>query len=121
MSNAAPEIRMVPVSAITVLNTRSRNKKIFQELVNSIAKLGLKKPITVSQSAPDAYNLVCGQGRLEAFVTLGQRQIPAVVIEASKEDCYLMSLAENMARRQHTPLELHWPGPHAVPVPAEPL
>jgi len=106
MSNAAPEIRMVPVSAITVLNTRSRNKKIFQELVNSIAKLGLKKPITVSQSAPDAYNLVCGQGRLEAFVTLGQRQIPAVVIEASKEDCYLMSLAENMARRQHTPLEL---------------
>jgi ParB family chromosome partitioning protein len=106
MTDATPEIRMIPVSSITVLNPRSRNKKIFQELVNSIAKLGLKKPITVSQARPGSYDLVCGQGRLEAFAALGQSLIPAVVIEASKEDCYVMSLAENMARRQHTPLEL---------------
>lgn len=106
MSEAGREIRMIPVAAITVLNPRSRNKKIFRELVNSIASLGLKKPITVSQAAPNAYSLVCGQGRLEAFVALGQEQIPAIVVEASKEDCYLMSLTENMARRHHTPLEL---------------
>lgn len=106
MSASRREIRMISVGAITVLNPRSRNKKIFQELVNSIATLGLKKPITVSQSGANAYSLVCGQGRLEAFVALGQKQIPAIVVEASKEDCYVMSLAENMARRQPTPLEL---------------
>jgi ParB family chromosome partitioning protein len=106
MSEASREIRMIPVAAITVLNPRSRNKKIFQELVNSIGTLGLKKPITVSQSGPNAYILVCGQGRLEAFAALGQEQIPAIVVDASKEDCYVMSLTENMARRQHTPLEL---------------
>lgn len=106
MSDTDREIRMIPVVAITVLNPRSRNKKIFQELVNSIATLGLKKPITVSQTGPNAYSLVCGQGRLEAFAALGQDQIPAIVVEASKEDCYVMSLTENMARRQHTPLEL---------------
>jgi ParB family transcriptional regulator, chromosome partitioning protein len=102
-----PVIRMIPIDAVTVLNPRARNKKIFHELVTSIAHLGLKKPITVAER-PDqsGYDLVCGQGRLEAFVALGQTQIPAVVVEASQEDCFVMSLVENLARRQHAPLEL---------------
>ena len=98
---------MIPISAITVLNPRVRNKKIFNELVTSIAHLGLKKPITVS-ARPDqsGYDLVCGQGRLEAFIALGQTEIPAVVLEASEEDCFVMSLVENLARRHHSPIEL---------------
>ena len=39
---ATPEIRTIPIAAITVLNPRSRNKRIFNELVTSIAQLGLK-------------------------------------------------------------------------------
>ena len=49
---------------------------------------------------------MCGQGRLEAFIGLGQTEIPAVVVDASQEDCFVMSLVENLARRQHSPLEL---------------
>jgi ParB family chromosome partitioning protein len=95
------------VSAITVLNPRVRNKRIFHELVTSIAHLGLKKPITVSARRDQSgYDLVCGQGRLEAFLALGQTDIPAVVLEASEEDCFVMSLVENLARRHHSPLEL---------------
>ena len=107
MNNDIPEIQMAPVAAIRVLNPRARNKRVFQELVTSIAHLGLKKPITVSRR-PDGsgYDLVCGQGRLEAFLALGQTEIPAVVLEASEEDCFIMSLVENLARRKHTPLEL---------------
>jgi ParB family chromosome partitioning protein len=106
MTESIPDIQSIPVESITVLNPRARNKKIFSELVTSIAHLGLKKPITVS-ARPDGsgYDLVCGQGRLEAFVALGQPQIPAIVIEASVEDCFVMSLVENLARRQHSPLE----------------
>lgn len=107
MSDPVPEIRMVPVDLITILNPRVRNKRIFQELVDSIAHLGLKKPITVSQRAGKTrYDLVCGQGRLEAFIALGQSEIPAIIVDASEEDCYVMSLVENLARRQHSPLEL---------------
>ena len=107
MTQDAPEIRMIPVDAITVLNPRVRNKRIFQELVTSIAHLGLKKPITVSQRpGKPRFDLVCGQGRLEAFIALGQPEIPAIVIDASEDDCFVMSLVENLARRQHTPLEL---------------
>lgn len=102
-----PEIRMVPVDAITVLNPRVRNKRIFQELVTSIAHLGLKKPIVVSQRPGKArYDLVCGQGRLEAFIALGQPEIPAIVQDTPEEDCFVMSLVENLARRHHTALEL---------------
>jgi len=107
MTEVAAEIVMVPVEAVTVLNPRVRNKRVFQELVTSIAHLGLKRPITVSQRPNKArYDLVCGQGRLEAFIALGQPEIPAIIIEASEDDCYVMSLVENLARRQHTPLEL---------------
>src|SRR5438094_2707142 len=107
MTPMANEIRGIPVNAITILNPRVRNKKLFNELVTSIAHLGLKKPITVS-ARPDqsGYDLVCGQGRLEAFIALGQTEIPAVVVEASEEDCFVMSLVENLARRHHSPLEL---------------
>jgi len=107
MTQVAPEVRMVPVDAITVINPRVRNRRIFQELVTSIAHLGLKKPITVSQRpGKPRYDLVCGQGRLEAFMALGQTEIPAIIIDASEDDCFVMSLVENLARRQHTPLEL---------------
>jgi ParB family chromosome partitioning protein len=102
-----PDIRLIAVDAISVLNPRVRNKRVFQELVTSIERLGLKKPITVSQRpGRQRYDLVCGQGRLEAFIALGQAEIPAIIIDAAEDDCFVMSLVENLARRQHTPLEL---------------
>jgi len=107
MMDGTEEIRKIPVSAITILNPRARNKRVFNELVTSIANLGLKKPITVSPRNGDGtYDLVCGQGRLEAFIALGQTEIPAVIVNASNEDCFVMSLVENLARRQHSSLEL---------------
>ena len=103
----ATEVKMVPVDAITALNPRARNRRVFHELITSIAHLGLKKPITVSRREGEpGYDLVCGQGRLEAFIALGQSEIPAIVIEASEEDCYVMSLVENLGRRHPGSLEL---------------
>jgi ParB family chromosome partitioning protein len=43
---------------------------------------------------------------LEAFIALGQKEIPAIVVEVEEEDCFVMSLVENLARRQHSSLEL---------------
>lgn len=106
---ATQEVRNIPIDRITVVNPRVRNKKAFKEIVDNIAKIGLKRPITVAQrQAPDGprYDLVCGQGRLEAYQSLGQREIPAVVINADDEDCLVMSLVENLARRQHTAIDL---------------
>lgn len=97
-------VEYVPVDKIRVVNPRTRNKVIWKTIVGSIESVGLKKPITISKrSSPDSdgktYDLVCGQGRLEAFIELGETAIPAIVTEASPNDRHLMSLIENIARR----------------------
>lgn len=103
-------VQFIPVDQINILNPRERNKGKFREVVESIASVGLKRPITVSRRAKGSndktYDLVCGQGRLEAFRILGQADIPAIVVDLTEEDCFLHSLIENLARRQHSPLEL---------------
>jgi len=53
-----------------------------------------------------SYDLVCGQGRLEAFLALGQTEIPALIVDATREDQFLMSLVENIARRPPSELGL---------------
>lgn len=103
------KVQLIAVSDISVINPRIRNKKSFRELVENIAALGLKKPITVTRRAEresKTYDLVCGQGRLEAFIELGESEIPALVIEASIEDCMIKSLVENCARRHHRAIDL---------------
>jgi ParB family chromosome partitioning protein len=104
------EIRMISVDAVEVLNPRERNEKVFEEIVGNIKRIGLKKPITVTPrrraDGNEYFMLVCGEGRLKAFKTLGEATIPALVIDVNDEDAFIMSLAENIARRQCRPLEL---------------
>ncbi len=63
----------------------------------------MKKPITVAKCKNDdgetGYMLGCGQGRMEAFESLGQTEIPAFLIEATTEDLLLISLVENLAQK----------------------
>lgn len=110
MSAVRPNrIEMIPISRITVLNPRARNKRQHREIVNNIEAIGLKRPITVSRregTSGPRYDLVCGEGRLEAFQMLGQTEIPAVVIEASENECLVMSLVENIARRTPRPIDI---------------
>lgn len=105
----AQKVEMIPIVRISILNPRVRNKRSFKEIVDNIAQLGLKKPITVTRRAEAGgpfYDLVCGQGRLEAYKALGQAEVPALVVTADQEDCLVASLVENCARRQHRAVDL---------------
>ena len=102
-------VALIPIAQIHILNPRSRNKKTHRELIENIKTVGLKRPITVSRRTAQgqfSYDLVCGQGRLEAFLSLEATEIPAFIIDAVEEDCLVMSLVENVARRQHRPIDL---------------
>ncbi len=98
----------VPISQIRILNPRARGKSKFSEIVANIAAVGLKKPVTVAprDDLEGHYDLVCGQGRLEAYQTLGQTEVPALVRRVSVHDRYIMSLVENIARGQGMTLAL---------------
>jgi ParB family chromosome partitioning protein len=99
------EIIDIPINKIVIANPRSRNRKKWAEIVASISAVGLKRPVTVSRrdgptSDGKQFNLVCGQGRIEALVQLGETTVPAVIVKVSREDQILMSLVENLARKQ---------------------
>ncbi len=103
------KIAQIPLERITITNPRARNRKAFDGIVKNIKTIGLKRPITVirkSNGSGDHFDLVCGQGRLEAYKQLGQAQIPALVVEATEEEGLVMSLVENIARRQHRAIDL---------------
>ncbi len=98
-------IESISIAQIHIANPRARNRPRWQMMVANIREVGLKKPITVVRrdtTGPDGkiFDLVCGQGRMEAFIALGETHIPAIVIDAPKEDQFLMSLVENIARRR---------------------
>lgn len=103
-------IQTLPINRIKVLNPRSRNPKVFNQLVASIAAVGLKRPITVTKSeildGEQWYGLLCGEGRLTACQELGEEYIPCHIVEVSGDEGFLISLAENIARRKHTNLEI---------------
>lgn len=91
------ELRMIPLDCIEVLNPRERNSRVFEQIVGNIQSIGLKKPIIVTPrpgSDGEHYLLICGEGRFKAFKTIGQQEIPAMVMNVDDESAFIMSLTE---------------------------
>ena len=100
-------ITIIPIEEINILNPRVRNKVIAEGIKQNIREVGLKRPITVTpRKDGKKYDLVCGQGRLEAFIAVGATEIPAIIRNVSAEDAHIMSLVENIARRNTNAIEL---------------
>jgi len=106
-----PQIVTISISKIKIINPRNRSRDKFKLVRENIASLGLKKPIIISKRGSDeedpngGYDLVCGQGRIEAYLALGRTEIPAILIDVPRVDRLLMSLVENMARRHRPAIE----------------
>ena len=98
----ASEIKLIPIEKVNILNPRVRNQKVFHDIATNMTQVGLKRPITVTPCRSGAvgkdYDLICGQGRIEAFMACGQTHIPAIIIDASEEQALIMSLVENLDR-----------------------
>lgn len=106
---AAPCVELIPIDRITIINSRHRSKRSCRDMRDSLSAVGLKQPITVARRTDGElprYDLVCGQGRLEAYQGLAETHIPALVIEADVAECLLKSLVENIARRKASALEI---------------
>ena len=104
------EVRMIPINQIIVINHRDRGAKKFRQIADNIRRNGLKRPVSVvenpARNGHPSYLLICGEGRIESYKLAGETEVPAIVMEATKEDVLLMSLAENIARRQRSAAEM---------------
>jgi|GEM_PF-2093855 len=91
---------------------RSTDPEKVAALKASIAEIGLRAPITVSElprrdweDDGPCYRLVAGAHRLEAFRQLGEDEIEAFVME-SNDQAALWEVDENLARAELTPTQL---------------
>jgi ParB family chromosome partitioning protein len=103
MTSSLPQVEMIPIAAIAVANPRVRNPKIHRTITESIEQVGLKRPITVRRVQGNhggtPYALICGQGRLESCKMLGETEIAALVLDVDEKTGHVMSIVENVARR----------------------
>ena len=83
------------------MNPRNRDERKFEEIVRSIAEVGLLEPIRVNRrnlAKTKCYDLICGEGRCLAYKKLGRPAILAEVVDCDEEQACIESLVENMAR-----------------------
>ncbi len=86
--------------------TRKNLKSLSEHQKRRAEDADSNQPSVESEADGLGYDLICGQGRLEAFIALGHKEIPAVVVEISKEERLIRSLVENLARRYPQPMAL---------------
>lgn len=101
-------IEMIPAAQIRAgQNDRTTfDPAGLAELAESIRVNGLLQPITLRRLAPDAYQLVAGERRYRAMVTLLHwNAVPALVRALTDEDASALMLLENTARVALHPLE----------------
>jgi ParB family transcriptional regulator, chromosome partitioning protein len=78
----------------------------LQELMNSIAELGLLSPIKVRTTNDGRYKIIYGNRRYKACKTLGRATIPCIVSAVTDElEIYLEQIAENLTREGFSPIE----------------
>lgn len=82
------KIFLVDIKLIKIVNPRTRNKFTHNEIKENIERTGLRKPITLRRinDRDYEYALICGQGRLEALINLGETKVPAIIKKVGEED-----------------------------------
>ena len=93
---------LLPVEEVHVRSDPRRaneDRAALSELMISIAQVGLIEPVVVRERREDGYELIAGARRLAACRLLGHREIPCIVVQAGDEKSALLSLAENLHRK----------------------
>lgn len=81
------------------------NEDKIAELAQTIEEHGIIQPIIVRKMDPDYYEIIAGERRFRAALSLEMETIPAVVQEMDDEEVAAIALIENLQREQLTPIE----------------
>ena len=103
-----PELVHLPVEIVHP-NPRQPRRRFEPEaasgLAASIRHQGVLQPIVVRPRTEGGYELVAGERRWRAARAAGMATVPAVVRAVGDRDSLLLSLVENVAREQLSPVE----------------
>lgn len=98
------EIAVKDIEANPYQPRREINPQQVEELARSIQAEGLLQPVVVRPKGKK-FELIAGERRLRAFEHLGQRVIPARIIEASDASSAALALIENLQRENLNPID----------------
>ncbi len=103
-----PELLHLPVETIHP-NPRQPRRRFEPEaaagLAASIRLQGVLQPIVVRRRSEGGFELVAGERRWRAARAAGTPTLPAIVKDVGDRDSLLLSLVENVAREQLSPVE----------------
>ena len=97
----------LPLDSIEIsdLQPRIEKEEGLSDLVESVKKHGILQPVLVRKTSHDRYRLVAGERRFIAAKMANLKSIPAVVGEWDDKTAALVSLIENVQRKDLTPIE----------------
>lgn len=98
----------VPVGSIRPNGQQPRKRfdaEAIAGLAESIRSGGIIQPLLLRSGADGAYELIAGERRWRAAKAAGLATVPAVVRESDERDALLLSLVENVAREDLSPVE----------------
>lgn len=100
------------VSVAAIVPNPLQPRRVFtdeelKDLAASIKENGLLQPLVVrvAPGTTDRYELVAGERRFRAVMSLGWEDVPVLVREASDETLLVLALVENLQREELNPLE----------------
>ncbi|MBI2731067.1 MAG: ParB/RepB/Spo0J family partition protein [Sphingobacteriales bacterium] len=99
----------IPVEQVVVNPKQPRHdfdEQALNELANSIKLHDIVQPITVSQLAPNKYQLIAGERRWRAAKLAGLKDIPAYVRHANDAQLLELALLENLQRQDLNAIEV---------------
>jgi ParB family chromosome partitioning protein len=106
--DGSPQLAELPVDEIQP-NPRQPRRRFEPEaatgLAASVKAQGLLQPVVVRPRAEGGWELIAGERRWRAAKDAGLPTVPALVRDADDRDTLLMSLVENVAREQLSPVE----------------
>jgi ParB family transcriptional regulator, chromosome partitioning protein len=107
-AGAETELANVPVAELHA-NPRQPRKRFESEataaLAESIQAQGIVQPVLVRPRPAGGYELIAGERRWRAAREAGVETLPALIRDTDDRDTLLLSLVENVAREQLSPVE----------------
>ncbi len=101
-------VRDIPLSQLVIGQAQVRTDLAsgIEDLAASIRRQGLLQPIQVVRRGDDRYEILAGQRRFLAHQQIGYKSIMAIVREDDDIDPTVISLTENLVRKDNSQKEL---------------
>lgn len=100
----------IPIEEVTFFGLQPRitfkEDEAFEELLKSIQEKGILQPIIVRKIPGGLYECIAGERRLRAAKKLGLKSVPAIIKELTDEEALLISIMENLQRKDLNPMEI---------------